>query len=446
MATTNFSSGTIISSTWLNEVDAFVFGPSSFNAAGDGVTDDTAELQAALDTGKDVYLPEGNTYLFTTTLTMSTSHQKLYGPGILKPSGAINGITLNGNAVGQELSVTFNSSVQTSGYCVYINNAHRVNIAKLNIMDGYGGVYITKANTVRIEYMWATLRGPGIKWYGDDSNRSDILYLDNVLIDPLDTEYGLDWDGNCHSLEVKYLGIVGGKGMIIRNTDGVSTYPAIGRIGHIEVDYSTASGIEIQAGLDYDFVMPYVLGSAVDGFKIAAAINDYEVRISGGKSVGNTGYGINNAGGVVLFSGSTAVYTNTAGNYNGDIWTLSPAYMLDATSGFSLDANSDPQLTFDTDDYMAYDRSTNTLFDVFNGVNGFTKSVSSGNPILGMDTNDYLVYDRTNNLFRVFIAGAAHLTLGADLGNYANDATAEAAGVPLYGLYRNGGAVTQRVV
>jgi hypothetical protein len=34
---------------------------------------------------------------------------------------------------------------------------------------------------------------------------------------------------------------------------------------------------------------------------------------------------------------------------------------------------------------------------------------------------------------------------GSELGDYADDAAAAAGGVPLYGLYRNGNAVQQRV-
>jgi hypothetical protein len=215
--------------------------------------------------------------------------------------------------------------------------------------------------------MWASLTGPGVKWYGNDTTRSDLLILNSVVVDTGDTYYGMDWDGNCHSLTVKYLGIVGGKGMIIRNTGGVTTFPAIGRIGQVEVDYSTGIGVEIQSGLDYDFVMPYVLGAASDGFRIAATINAYEVRITGGKSIGNGGYGINNLGGVLLYSGNTSLYSNGLGEINGTVWNKTPRQAID-------------------DDYYL--------------------TVSGGSPLLVFAPNDYLAYDRTNNSYNFQIAGA----------------------------------------
>ena len=42
-------------------------------------------------------------------------------------------------------------------------------------------------------------------------------------------------------------------------------------------------------------------------------------------------------------------------------------------------------------------------------------------------------------------AGVTQFIFGAALGNYVNDAAAEAGGVSLYGYYRNGSIVMQRV-
>lgn len=350
-----------------------------YGAVGNGTADDTVAIQTAINSGKTVYLPPGKTFRVTSNLTGFTNFQQFGGPGVLKFIGN-TGIVVNGGVVGVELDVTFNSSAHT-GTAVTINNANRTRIKRILGIDVFNVLYVTKANVTTLDWCWATARGKGITWYGNDTTRSDILHINFAVIAPGTGQYGLDWDGNCHSLEVKYLGLVGGAGTVIRNTAGVSTYPAIGRFGHIEQDYSTGIGIDIQAGLDYDFNMPYVLGSTSDGFKIAATINSYEVRIHGGKSVGNGGYGINNLGGVLLYAASTALYSNTSGEVNGtNVWTISPRFVVDNTAYWTK-IGGNPYFVFDTNDYLSYDRSSDTA--------QFFVNASS---VLGVSTSSILAY------------------------------------------------------
>lgn len=419
--------------------------PLDYGAIGNGTINDGTALQNALNTGKDVYLPNGHTFMYTTTPQMTTHGQKISGPGKLKPVGAIDAIKVTGGCTGATVACTVEAPGQTAGHAVNVDNANRVNIDYLNVIDGFGGIYIKKANTVKVGFAWGTLRGPGLTWYGDNSNRSDVLRVVFGLFSVGAGYYGLDWDGNCHSLEIGYFGTVNGKGGIVRNTSGGSTLPAIGRFNHYESDYSSACGLEIVVGLDIDIVAPYINGATNDGIKIGATVNDYNVRLTGGKSIGNGGYGVNNLGGVMLFSGNTDLSSNTAGETNGSIWTKTPRVNIDGGFYMTLDGGN-PIIAFDANDYIGFDRATNTLNYTFGGVLGAATRVAGGSPIEEYDTNDYSTYDRTNNIWKMLIGGTLHFQVGAPLGNFADDTAAATGGVPLYGYYRNGSVVMQRIL
>lgn len=52
-----------------------------YRAVGDGVTDDQAAIQAAIDTGEPVFLPAGHTFGVSAPLTLNTNFQHLRGGG-----------------------------------------------------------------------------------------------------------------------------------------------------------------------------------------------------------------------------------------------------------------------------------------------------------------------------------------------------------------------------
>ena len=369
---------TIAGARILTTATSAIVYPEDFGAVGNGSTNDYGALQAAINTGKSVYLSDGKTYYYTTGLILNNSFQRFGGPGVLKPSGSINGVTIGGGSEGVEVDLTFNAP-NLAGCAVRIDNANRVTIKKLHGLNiGIGNasssiLYVQKSNTCVVEWMWAVTGGKGITWYGSDSLRSDILRINFAVLDCADDQYGLDWDGNCHSLEIGYLGLVGTKGAIIRNTykdsnPGATTFPAIGRLNHIEIDYPTSHGIEITAGLDYDINIPYILGAGFSisspgksGIKIGPAINSYQVRINGGKSIGNTGYGIENSGGVVYFDGTTDLSNNTLGRTTGPVWTTVERLTLDDDYFYLTMSGGNPLIVFGDNSAWVYDRVNKQL-------------------------------------------------------------------------------------
>jgi hypothetical protein len=447
--------------------------PEDFGAAGDGTTNDTTALQNAINTGRDVYLAAGKTYLHTVALSVTTNYQWVGGPGILKTSGAINSVSVGGSSIGVKLSLNFNSPGQTTGYAIYISSADRVTIERAYLYDAFGALYVEQANTVQLEWMWGIIRGPGIKWYGDAAKRSDILSINFCVLDPGPDYYGFEWDGNCNSLNVKYMGLVcGGStstqssyGFIIQNTVGgyksvtsgtiagttltlttapsspivvgmvisgtgvtagttitglinstnytVSTaqsvattpitavpafFPAIGRVGQVEIDYAKSAAIRVLSGVDYDFVMPYVTGAVSDGLYVDSNIDSYNVRVSGGKFIGNGGYGINNTtAGPLLMSGSLDLSSNTYGQSFGEVWNLAPKQSVDEYFYLNLGgdktlASGTSQINFYPNDYISHNRSGSRQWKYFiGGVEVFQVTIDSINPLVPLKLKTYTV-------------------------------------------------------
>jgi hypothetical protein len=69
------SSGSLATVGYVNVVD-------DYNAVGDGVTDDTAAIQNAADTGRSVYFPGNRTYLVSGVISVTDqNNQKFFGDG-----------------------------------------------------------------------------------------------------------------------------------------------------------------------------------------------------------------------------------------------------------------------------------------------------------------------------------------------------------------------------
>ena len=156
-----------------------VISVKDFGAVGDGVADDTAEIQAALDAGagKCVYLPPG-TYKTTLPLSISANTtvkaddrkavidvQPLFAPttpGSAGPSTCNNGILINGDGViidglwikgtNEARYFSTGNTTQREEYAAGIRSTNRQNIVVKNCMfqQFANGVFFTGGNNYKI--------------------------------------------------------------------------------------------------------------------------------------------------------------------------------------------------------------------------------------------------------------------------------------------------------
>jgi len=126
-----------------------------FGALGNGVTDDSAALQAALVAGGALYVPKG-TYCVSTTLRLYPNTVITFHPeAVIKRTGAINYLFVNGElgnaAFASGYDGTGNLHVRGNGATIDLNSGGAINTAAFVLAHGYG--IVIEGLTIRNGWM-----------------------------------------------------------------------------------------------------------------------------------------------------------------------------------------------------------------------------------------------------------------------------------------------------
>lgn len=309
-----------------------------YSATGNGTTDDTAAIQAALNTGQSVFLPDG-IYVIAGSLTMASSGQILSGSAS-GGSGSVLKFTGGGSTTGLTIGTAAPASAVTSvalrdlqiqnfdrtGISVFIQNASRLDIDSVTFATPYNALAITDCNTVRLDKIsFVSVSGSyAIKWYGSGTTKNDILVLNEVQFSPFSTvavgrATALWVDGFSHSLIINgFRAVRMGRGLHFTDSYAVSgENPEIVFSNDLEVDFPEYEAIRIEAGESMRFVNSYCHGSELaDNIYLGAAAKVFEYN--GGPITGAAHHGVNCLGSEVYVRGTIARNSvASSGTYNG---------------------------------------------------------------------------------------------------------------------------------
>jgi len=316
--------------TWQSKA-ADVVSVKDFGAVGDGVANDTAAIQAALNTKKNVYLPSGR-YLVTSGLSMTSSSQRMYGESGNGPFGLTDTTATASTIIewGASNDGTARSVITISAktHCII----ESINIRRLpgasNLTVGHAiafqnNAYFCEVRTCRISgtgngvSMWGTgnqiidcemrafYGSYGIKYYGTFALNSFRCVISKVVMDNSEVTTGstsfvhVIYDSYAHSLIIEASAFLWGGNAILMQ-DSVGASPTIGSYSFptwlhafdLECDHQWNDAICLYGG-EGCFLTTSWIGSTFTGSGIVTANNwRSELLVTNSRIWGNAQFGI----------------------------------------------------------------------------------------------------------------------------------------------------------
>jgi hypothetical protein len=269
-----------------------------FGAVADGTTNDTAAIQAALNTGKNVYLPPGN-YRVVSGLTMVASGQRMFGESgaawltIIEWDGT-NGntvITISGlqHCIIESINIRrkSGSSNLTSGHAVsFQDNAYFCEVRTCKISGTGNGISMWGTGNQVINCELRAFYGSyGIRYYGTVGLGSFRGVISCVVMDNSEVTTGatsfvhLIYDSYAHSLIIEASAFLwGGTAILMQDSVGAPytlanySFPTWLHAFDLECDHQHNDAIRLYGG-EGCFLTTSWVGSTSTGNGIVTATN-----------------------------------------------------------------------------------------------------------------------------------------------------------------------------
>lgn len=300
--------------------NALWFGASTSGTASANAT----AIQAALNTGVDVYIP-GGTYAVT-SLSMNSTGQNLFGDGCGASGGTVltlspgtgDGITVGSSSAyvtGMRISdIQLNLSAATGGNAINCTKVKDFIASNVIIVSPQKGILLTSANTVvfqdiNILSVATGASNYGFKAVGTDADPINVLSLYRWTCSPVSSgasgrAMAMIFDGNVQTVDMLGVGSVHmGRGLWTVNTGGASTTVNFVQAHSFQSDFPELEGIRLEVGGQYFFQNYYVHGSqTLDGVYVGSAVNDVNFGLGYCTGHYHNGMSLNGVGAVVAGS------------------------------------------------------------------------------------------------------------------------------------------------
>lgn len=384
----------------IDEKFAETISVKDYGAVGDGVTNDTAAIQAAINTGKTIFFPQGS-YIITAALTVSTAGQRLFGD------------SMGG-------TIIFQNTISENGFVITATERNSLEYLRIVANGTNTKVGIKVSAGINSTYKNITVNNFDI---GIECLNSNQTYFDNIfLVDNLTYNMQLRSSaGSCIDTTVTNsylagtastcLNIIGAVSGIFFTKVQFQLATAFGMQVNLNADGSPNAGFFTQCIFDTNPIGTKLIAGLLfefnncwwsvtsDGIQIETGMAD--VRIIGGEIFNCGGHGIKNSGTRVQVIGTSIRGASKASANTYD--------------GIRLNASVQTTIT-GVSFYGDYNGTNVTRYGISLQASGLATTYITGCTFSDMATGNYIDEggSTTNNVFLdQYQGGSASIANGA---------------------------------